>query len=389
MKRKINNLSDIKIDNINLVHDIIRDNDGITRIELARLTGLSTMSITRVVSLLMENKFIYEGGEISNRRGRPAKLLHINSQAIYTLIIYIDVNTLIIAVVDLNNNIVLQSDINTNEISTMEEYIDTAYKGYIEMTKDNTHIMKNIKLISIVCSGVVDTKKNEVIISAQLKWRNEKIVDYAKQKFEIDAIVDNDVKTALMGEMACDRKYKNINLAYMDIGYGIGVGLWIGGQVLRGANNSAGEIGHITIDNNGPECECGRKGCLNTVLNIESFLNNAKEYDDTIDSIKDIVEKYKEDEDWAISLVDDACMYISIALNNIINAYDPAVIKIGGKFIDQFDGFLDIVFKSSHYKNYRNFNINAKIELSSMGEQSYIIGGAINSQKMLFNRLFN
>lgn len=389
MKRKINNLSDIKIDNINLVHDIIRDNDGITRIELARLTGLSTMSITRVVSLLMENGFIYEGGEISNRRGRPAKLLHINSQAIYTLIIYIDVNTLIIAVVDLNNNIVLQSDINTNEISTMEEYIDTAYKGYIKMTKDNTHIMKNIKLISIVCSGVVDTKKNEVIISAQLKWRNEKIVDYAKQKFEIDAIVDNDVKTALMGEMACDRKYKNINLAYMDIGYGIGVGLWIGGQVLRGANNSAGEIGHITIDNNGPECECGRKGCLNTVLNIESFLNNAKEYDDTIDSIKDIVEKYKEDEDWAISLVDDACMYISIALNNIINAYDPAVIKIGGKFIDQFDGFLDIVFKSSHYKNYRNFNINAKIELSSMGEQSYIIGGAINSQKMLFNRLFN
>nr|WP_312576055.1 ROK family protein [Sedimentibacter sp.] len=387
--KKINNLSDIKIDNINLIIDTIRNNKDITRIELAGLSGLSGMSITRIVSLLLENNFIYEGGEILNKRGRPAKLLHINPSALYTLTIYIDVNTLIIAVVDLNNIIILQSNINSNEINTMKDYIDAAYEGYKEMIKEHRDIQESIKCISIVCSGVVDNKKNEVIISAQLKWRNAKIGDYTRKKFGITTIVDNDVKSALIGEISYNRKYNDINLAYMDIGYGIGVGLWIGGQILRGANNSAGEIGHITIDYNGLQCECGRRGCLNTALNIKSFINRAREKDNSIKSIEDIVQKYKMQEKWAISLVDDVCMYFSIALNNIINAYDPAVIIVGGKFIDQFNGFLDIISSSQHFIQYGKFKIDADIQLSSMGEKSYIIGGAINSQRLIFNNLFS
>ncbi len=389
MKKKINNLSDIKIENINLIIDTIKNNKGITRIELASLSGLSGMSITRIVSLLLDNDFIYEDGEISNKRGRPAKLLHINPRALYTLTIYIDVNTLIIAVVDLNNLIILQSNINSNDINTMEDYIDAAYEGYKEMIRNYRDIKEGIKCISVVCSGVVDNKKNEVIISAQLKWRNAKIGDYTRKKFGITTIVDNDVKSALIGEISHNSKYNDINLAYMDIGYGIGVGLWIGGQILRGTNNNAGEIGHITIDYNGLQCECGRRGCLNTVLNIKSFINRAQENDNNITSIEDIVNKYEIREKWAVSLVDDVCMYFSIAINNIINAYDPAIIIIGGKFIDQFKGFLDIISSSQHFTQYGNFKIDADIQLSSMGEKSYIMGGAINSQRLIFNNLFS
>ncbi len=389
MKKKINNLFDIKIENINLIIDTIRNNKGITRIELASLSGLSGMSITRIVSLLLDNDFIYEDGEVSNKRGRPAKLLHINPRAFYTLTIYIDVNTLIIAVVDLNNLIILQSNVNSNEINTMEDYIDAAYEEYEKMIKEHRDIKEGIKCISVVCSGVVDNKKNEVIISAQLKWRNAKIGEYTKKKFGITTIVDNDVKSALIGEISYNSKYNDINLAYMDIGYGIGVGLWIGGQILRGTNNSAGEIGHITIDYNGLQCECGRRGCLNTALNIKSFINRAQENDNNITSIEDIVKKYKMHEEWAVALVDDVCMYFSIALNNIINAYDPAIIIIGGKFVDQFKGFLDIISSSQHFIQYGNFKIDADIRLSSMGEKSYIMGGAINSQKLIFNNLFS
>lgn len=389
MKKILNNLADIKIDNINFIFDTIRNNDGITRGKIAKLSGLSTMSITRVVSLLLDNNFVFEDGEIIGSPGRPAKMLHVNPSAFYTLTIYIDVNMIILAVVDLNNLIVLQSNVNSCEINIMEEYIDAAYDEYLEMMREYSHIEQGIECISIVCPGVIDQQKGEVLISAQLKWRNSKIVDYTNQKFGITTIIDNDVKSALIGELTYAKEYRDIDLAYMDIGYGIGVGLWIGGQILRGANNSAGEIGHITTNHNGLQCECGRRGCLNTVLNIKSFLNRAKKHDDTIISIQDIAQKYKQGESWAISLVNDACMYFSIAINNILYAYDPAIIKIGGKFISQFEGFLDIVSSSKYYgNNYGNFNINADIEFSSMGDKSYIIGGAINSQKLLFKKMF-
>lgn len=388
MKKKLNNLADIKIDNINLVFDIIRNNDDITRVKLATLAGLTRMSITRVVLLLLDNNFVFEDGEVIGSRGRPAKMLHINPSAFYTLTIYIDVGMIIIAVVNLNNQIVLQSSVNSCEINTMEDYIDAAYDEYEEMMREYSHIKQRIECISIVCSGVIDQKKGEVLISTQLKWRNAKIIDYTNQKFGIITIIDNDVKSALIGELTYAKEYRDKNLAYMDIGYGIGVGLSIGGQILRGTNNSAGEIGHITINHNGLQCECGRKGCLNTVLNIKSFLNRAKEYDDTIINIKDIAQRYKEGKTWAISLVDDVCMYFSIAVNNIIYAYDPAIIKIGGKFINQFEGFLDIMSSSRHQRNYGDFKINPDIKLSSMGDKSYIIGGAINSQKLLFDKIF-
>lgn len=388
MKKNLNNLADIKIDNINLIFDIIRDNDGITRTKIAALSGLSTMSITRLVLLLLEKNYVFEDGEITQSRGRPAKMLHINPNALYTLTIYIDVSMIIIAVVDLNNEVVLQSSVNSCEINSMEEYIDAAYEEYEKMMVNYPHIKQQIECISIVCSGIIDQRKGEVLLSAQLGWRNAKVVDYTKEKFGVTTIIDNDVKSALIGELTHAKDYRDMNLAYMDIGYGIGVSLWVGGQILRGANNSAGEIGHITINYNGLQCECGRRGCLNTVLNIKSFINRAREHNDTITSIEDIAQKYKDGESWAIALVDDACLYFSIAVNNIIYAYDPAIIKIGGKFINQFEGFLDIMSSSPHYSNYGNFKIDSDIELSTMGNSSYIIGGAINSQKLLFDKMF-
>lgn len=382
MKRKFINLEEIKIENINLVFDIIRKNDGITRTELAKGSGLSSMTITRIILELLQNNVVYEDGEIMANRGRPAKKIYINTNCFYTLSICIDVDVVLFAVLDLKNNILLQEELESNNIYKMEEYVDLVYNKFLELIKENKGMGEKISCISIVCSGVIDKINGEIIISAQLKWRNVKIVDYVEEKFGITTIIDNDVKSALVGEVNLWEEYKNMSIAYMDIGYGIGVGFWNGGQVLRGANNRAGEIGHITINYNGLKCECGKKGCLNTVLNIESFLLKAKEYDAKINTIKDIKNKYKEGVKWAQALIDDVCKYFSIAIDNIVYIYDPDMIIIGGKFISQFPDFLEVLTLSKHYSN-GDYRIDVRLNLSEQGEKSYIIGSAINSQKTL------
>lgn len=388
MKRKINNVVDIKLENINSIFSIIRDNDGITRGKIASMSGLSTMSITRIVSSMIDNGFVYEDGEITGSAGRPAKKLRVNTGTYYTMTMYIDVDTVKLAVVDLKNKIVAQTEVASKSIETMQDYIDMAYAAYEDMLKGHDEISKGMACISIVCPGVIDQASGEVVISAQLKWRNAKIVDYASQKFKITTIVDNDVKSALVGEVTYDRRCRDMNVAYIDIGYGIGVGLWIGGQVLRGANNRAGEIGHMVIDYNGQKCECGNVGCLNTVLNMQSIIDRARANDSSITTIEDIETRLKEGTEWAKALFEDISMYFSIAVNDIICAYDPSVIKIGGKFIAQSEGFFNIVSELKAHGKFNDVKIEPALEVSALEDKAYIIGGAINSQNLLINNIF-
>ncbi|SCY78857.1 ROK family transcriptional regulator [Alkaliphilus peptidifermentans] len=385
MKKLPNNMMDIKIDNINTVFDLIRSYDEIARVKLAELTGLTRMSVTRIVGLLMEHNLVYEKGEILSGRGRPAKKLYVNAEAIYSLTAYLDVDDMRIAVVNLKNQFVFKTTVEAKSFTAMEDYVDAVYR---EVSKLPYALIQKINTIAFVCPGIINPNNGEVVVSSQLKWRHAKLGEYAHFKFGKKTIVRNDVKSALIGEIAEIRDKESLNLAYMDIGFGVGVGVISDGKLLMGANNNAGEIGHITIDYHGRKCECGRIGCLNTVLNIQSILDSAFHRDQTIASIGDIVNQYRNQTPWALELIGDVCTYLSIALNNIIYAYDPCKIVLGGKFFDQFEDLLDIMLASEHFKMHNHYWSNVEIERSKKGDDSYLIGGAIDSQKWIFNQMF-
>lgn len=388
MKKNLNNLEEIKIENISTIFDLIRNNEEITRVMISDMTDFTRMSVTRIVNLLMDKGMVYEDGEISASRGRPAKKLHIKEDALYSFTVYIDVDRIIVAVVNLKNEIIIKDIIDANVLFSMEDYIDNIYEIYKEWEIKNQSIFKEIKCISFACPGIVNPMNGEIEIAAQLEWRNAKVSQYASNKFGRMVIVDNDVKSALLGEVSSLNNKDDTIIAHMCIGYGVGVGLWIDGKILRGAHNNAGEIGHISIDNNGQLCKCGRKGCLDTVLNIDSLITRARLYDDKINSVSDIYKEYLNKKKWALEIVDDASRYFSIAINNIVYAYNPNKIIVGGKLFDMFPGILEIMVSSQHFKTYSEYINKIQIESSNMGEDSYLIGGAINSQRCAFESIF-
>lgn len=387
MGKNTNYIGEIKAENINLIFDLIRNNDEITRVMLADMTNFTRMNITRWVGVLMDKGIVYEEGEIIASRGRPAKKLHINRDVAYSITVNIDVDAITIAVVNIKSEIVIIETLDSEEQISMEDYVDKVYEVYKEWKSKYPTVFKKIWCITFVSPGIINSETGEIIISAQLGWRKEKISDYAGKKFGIKVIVDNDVKSALMGELAFAEKKGNPSIAYMAIGYGVGVGLWIDGKILRGANNNAGEIGHISIDYNGEQCNCGRRGCLDTVLSIKSFLKKAHSIDKNIKSIKDISESYHKGETWAIELVDDASRYFSIAINNIVYAYDPDKIIVGGLLFDMFPGILDIMMKSKHFRIYGEYIKNVQIVHSKMGSEAYIIGGAIRAKSWMLEKM--
>jgi len=385
--KNLNYIEESKVENINLIFDLIRNNDEITRVMLADMTNLTRMNITRLVGLLMDRGLVYEDGEINASRGRPAKKLHINPHIAYSISVNIDVGTITVAVVNLKNEIIIIETFDAEEQISMEDYVDKVYEVYKEWKAKYPSVFQKIGCIAFVGPGIINSETGEIVLSAQLGWRKENISNYASKKFGMKVIVDNDVKSALMGELAFTEKRDNPSIAYMAIGYGVGVGLWIDGKILRGANNNAGEIGHISIDYNGEQCNCGRRGCLDTVLSIRSFLKKARSMDKNIKSIKDISERYHKGEDWAIELVDDASRYFSIAINNIVYAYDPDKIIVGGLLFDMFPGILDIMMKSKHFRIYGGYIKNINIIPSLIGNEAYVIGGAIRAQSCMLEKM--
>lgn len=387
MTRNLNYIEESKIENINLIVDLIRRNKEITRVMLAQMTNSTKMSITRIIGFLMDKGIVIEDGEILAGRGRPAKMLHINPNTLYSLSVNIDVDKATMAVVNLGNKIIITKTINVEVENSMEEYTDKIYEGFKSWEERYPNIIKKVECITFISPGIINPNTGEIILSAQFGWKNENIAKYASERFNMKVIVDNDVKIALLGELAFTDIVDKSNIAYIAIGYGVGVGLWLDGEILRGANNNAGEIGHISIDYNGELCNCGRKGCLDTVLSIKSFLKRACAIDKSITSIRDISKKYEEGESGVIELVDDASRYFSIAINNIVYAYDPDKILVGGLLFDMFPGILDIMMKSKHFEVYGEYIKNIHITQATLGKDSYLIGGAIRAQMYMLERL--
>lgn len=387
MKKNLNYLEESKIENINLIFDLIRNNDGITRVMLADMTNFTRMNITRLVGLLIDKDIVYEDGEILAGRGRPAKKLHINPNVLYSVTANIDVDKITLAVVNLENKIIMSETIDAENEISMEDYVDRVYKAYKNWEYKYPNICEKVGCIAFVSPGIINPYTGNIIFSAQLGWRHENIVEYGNKKFGMKVIVDNDVKSALVGELAFRNKKDKSSIAYMAIGYGVGVGLWIDGKIFRGANNNAGEIGHISIDYNGEQCSCGRKGCLDTVLSIRSFLKKAGSLDKSIKTIGDISNKYQKGEPWAIELIDDASRYFSIAINNIMYAYDPDEILVGGLLFDMFPGILDIMMESKHFQMYGEYIKSIHITPSLMGTKAYLIGGAIGAQNYMLEKI--
>ncbi len=380
---------DVKIHNINLIFDIIKLNKGISRTEIAKISKMSSMSITRIVTQLINENLVYQGETSKGNVGRRAVYLHINPNAFYTLTINIDINHISLAVVNLANKIILQTLIDINRNISMEEAVDTSYESYKKLIENSNIEFEQIKCITIVCAGIIDNNKGIITFSAQMKWKDINIQNYASDKFKLDVLVENDVKAAIQCEIQVNNKFKNENIVYLTIGSGVGAAVSNKGKIFRGENNSAGEIGHTIVDVDGIMCECGRKGCLNTILNINSMINSAKKYDKSINSIRDIIYNYYRKQPWAEEIVDKICKYFCIAINNIACSYNPTLIIIGGELIYKFPEFLTIAQNSIYAVEYRPFNdiLNIVVESETKGRAN-LIGGAILAQKYVLNKIF-
>jgi glucokinase len=253
--------------------------------------------------------------------------------------------------------------------------------------------MKQIRGVGIGAPGAVDTEEGRVIFAPNLGWKDVPLKKALEKQLEVPVFVNNDCKLHTLGVYEAELKARPRHLIGIFLGTGIGAGLIIDGKLYTGFNGSAGEIGHMVIDVDGPECGCGNRGCFEALASRRAIFRTiqtaVKKGQDTLLTEmlgKDLADLRSGDLRKAIRrgdkfverVIEQAAEYTGIAVGNLINLFNPEFIVLGGGIIEQLEHeMISIIEKVARAHALPGTAKGIQITATRLGDDAGITGGAV------------
>lgn len=274
-------------------------------------------------------------------------------------------------------------------LPTKAEEGEAAVLGRIVQSIDEVIVgsstsIDEIEAIGIGSPGPLDAKKGIIITTPNLPFKDYNLVQPLKEKYNIPVYLDNDANAAAIGEyMFGAGKGKN-SIVYFTVSTGVGGGAVLDGEVYRGHTSNALEIGHTTVDPNGPRCNCGNLGCLEAMSSGTAIAKKGKEAvstnvetslkkHDTVTSYEVFKEAEAGDE-VAKDIIDNALTYLGIGVANAIATFDPEMIIIGGGVSKAGDIVFDTVKKVVNKRCFKSMAESCEIVPAGLGSDAGVVG---------------
>jgi glucokinase-like ROK family protein len=330
---------------LHLIHSGVNN----SRLELARQAGLSPASITAIVQRLMMKGLVVESEPARSHLGRRPVPLEIRRDAAYLVGIDLGSFYLRIVITDINGNILHKFQTRTEMQQGRERVLETTFHSIQQAIAGSNVPIEAIKGIGIAHSGVIDSDAGMVLSyprpGQMAEWKNVPLRQIFQDQFKVPCLLEDGVRTTTTAEKCFGLGRDLNNFLYIDVGMGIGAGIFLDGKLYRGAGGSAGEFGHITVDENGPLCSCGNNGCLETVAScaaiiqavrtaieqgIDSKIRDLANGDLDQISIELIAQAAADNDSLAFRVLQKAASYIAIGLADLVNLLNPRVMIFGG-----------------------------------------------------------
>ena len=249
--------------NKQIVLNLVREHQPISRAELARRMGVHRSALTNMVRELVQTGVIYERGTAATARGRRPTLLHLRTSG--RLAVAVDVRSArtVVALCDFAGRVVSRDVLATpSSPDALMQALETRVERLLEgAAEDGTAPV--CEGVGLVVPGMVDRRLGRIVYSPRLGWRDVELRHALGDRLGIPVRVEAAPIACAMARLwlAPEATGDVRSFAYVSVSEGVGVGIVINGEVLRGEAHTAGEFGHVSLDPNGPECVCGRRGC--------------------------------------------------------------------------------------------------------------------------------
>lgn len=261
-----------------LLLEALRQHGSLARVEMGRHTGLSPASITSISSQLIADGILQEASEAhhaegAQRRGRPMTQIGINPKSAHVVAVKVSIDGIELALADGTGAILFRRTSRTATYEADPRAFGELVAREIEALLSKARISaRRVARIGIAVQGVADSKAGTVVWSPAFGKRDIPVASAIEERLGIPCRVANDANMIAEGLIGIDRERYGGTAAVVFIGYGVGMGLIINGQVYHGPTGAAAEFGHMNHLPDGPLCRCGRRGCVEAYVADYSLL---------------------------------------------------------------------------------------------------------------------
>ncbi len=327
-----------RISNQKPILNLIRERGPISRTEVIRILQMRPGTALESIEELRQKGLIEEAGKAKSTGGRRPVLLKLIPEARFAIGLHLRKRDTVLVVVDLQAGIVYEDKVKNRfkDKKTLLGYISKNLDKIFRATKISTN---RILGVGLAIPGLVDREKGICLFSTYYSWwKDIALRKPLEKKFHLPISLENDTKSLTLAERWFGRGKERDNFLYLDLGEGIGLGIFLNGEIHEG-KGAAGEFGHTTIDLNGPLCRCGKRGCLETFVSTTVLKRKAERAFNRNISLPEMLRLAEKRERKTLQILERAGKYLAIGIGNLINLFNPGLIIIGGP-LSQFGNFL-------------------------------------------------
>lgn len=364
--------------NRSMILNKIRTNAPISRAQIAKDTKLTPPTVSNNVKELIEQGFVKESELGESQGGRKPTMLLINQKAFY--IIGVDVGPKLIKCIltDLMGEIVIRKSTKLTKPITNDEFLAILNTIIHDVINEAASKRDKIIGIGVAMHGVVDIETGVSIVAPNLGLRNIPIKEVLENEFDLDVFVENDVRAMALGEAWFGNHGDLTSMMVVNFGRGVGAGLVSSGELYHGANDIAGEVGHMTIDIYGDVCDCGNRGCFQTLASGEAVAERAREEIEKNTTLpvlgETVYELAKAGNPACVKVLEDTGTVIGIGLTNLIHVVNPGKIILGGGLMNASEFILPKVLESVEKRALTPEARKTEVVISDLGDDATIIG---------------
>lgn len=363
------------------VLNAIKTNSPIGRADIARRTGLSPATVTSISAKLISQNLVLEKSTGDSNGGRPPILLIINPKGGYVVGIKLTENNAVCALTDLEASVIAKSSMPLSGHDPAR-VVDDLAQLVTTFIREQKIAKEQLLGVGVGLAGIVDAEDGVLRQSPIYGWDNVPLRNMLQSKLNIPVYIENDVNTLTLTERWFGHGQGVDNFLTVTVGRGVGLGIVVNGQFYRGQNGGAGELGHTTIDPNGPLCACGKNGCLEAYVGDPGLMRAAQEsvtrgeLSASIQNIDGLLSLAQKGNPAAIQIFNQAGRILGLGIANLINLFNPKKIIISGEGTREGD-FLFISMKESIQQNTMPglFNPNI-VEIAPWGDDAWARGAA-------------
>lgn len=326
--------------NLGLVLRYLRDHGGRSRAELAAETGLSKATITNVIAGLAGVGLIEEGDVEHHRRvGRPGIEIRLRPDGARGLGIELARHHLALSVVNFVGEPMME---HTVALSADPGDADGVVREAAELVRRVLdELDAPVAACTLAAPGLIDYQRGTVRLAPALGWTDAQVAPSFASQLDgaLPIYIENDAKLAALSSLVEHRDAKVRDLVHVTGGAGIGLGVIADGRLLRGGAGYSGELGHTTLDADGPRCPCGRRGCLELAVGWPAFCRRLAQAGIDVSPDRSLGEQLEalraqmQAGDEAIASAAGATAEdLARGLQSVVDLFNPKVLVLGGYF---------------------------------------------------------